>query len=176
MGSRVWGLQYLQCMDSFVAPRLCTQANGWQFLSWVAPRHVGTSSIRDWTLVFCKGRRILYCRATKEALRDYFKNLFPSEQMYFIRKENDLFWSPSRENPKWLKNPPANVGATGDTGSIPALGRSPGGRNGNPFQYTCLDNLMDREAWQRTIYGVAKSQTRLNKTEQGRIINDYSLL
>ena len=45
-----------------------------------------------------------------------------------------------------VKNPPANTGATGDTGSIPGLGRSPGGRNGNSLQYSCQDNPVDRGA------------------------------
>ena len=46
-----------------------------------------------------------------------------------------------------------------DLGSIPGLGRSPGGGHGNPLQYSCLENLMDREAWQATAHRVAKSQT-----------------
>ena len=45
----------------------------------------------------------------------------------------------------------------GDQGSIPGLGRSPGGGNGNPLQYSCLENSIDREAWQATVYGVAES-------------------
>ena len=44
-----------------------------------------------------------------------------------------------------------------DTGSIPGLGRSPGEGNGNPFQYSCLENPMDRGAWQATVHGVAES-------------------
>ena len=55
-----------------------------------------------------------------------------------------------------LKNPPANAGDVGDSGLIPALGRSPGGGNGNPLQYSCLENPMDRGAWQATVHGVAK--------------------
>ena len=57
--------------------------------------------------------------------------------------------------PKWLsvKNPPAN---TGDGGSIPGLGRSPEGGNGNSLQYSCLNNLMDWVAWQATVHGVAE--------------------
>ena len=47
----------------------------------------------------------------------------------------------------------------GDLGSIPGSGRFPGDRNGNPLQYSCLENSMDREAWQAMVYGVAKSQT-----------------
>ena len=50
----------------------------------------------------------------------------------------------------------------GDLGSIPGLGRSPGEGNGNPFQYSCLENPMDRGAWWATVHGVAKSRTRLS--------------
>ena len=49
-----------------------------------------------------------------------------------------------------------------DLGSIPGLGRSPGGGNGNPLQYSPLGNPMDRGAWWATAHGVAKSQTRLS--------------
>ena len=50
----------------------------------------------------------------------------------------------------------------GDLGSIPGSGRSPGEGNGNPLQYSCLENSMDRESWQATVHGVAKNWTRLN--------------
>ena len=50
----------------------------------------------------------------------------------------------------------------GDLGSIPGLGRSPGGGHGNPLQYSFLENPMDRGAWQATAHGVAKSRTRLS--------------
>ena len=49
----------------------------------------------------------------------------------------------------------------GDLGSIPGLGRSPGGGHGNPLQYSSLENPMDRGAWWTIVYGVAKSWTRL---------------
>ena len=55
-----------------------------------------------------------------------------------------------------VKNLPANAG---DPGSISGSGRSPGERNSNPLQYSCLENPMDREAWQATILGVISSQT-----------------
>ena len=45
---------------------------------------------------------------------------------------------------------------------MPGLGRSPGGGNGNPFQYSCLENSMDRGAWKAVVHGVAKSQTQLS--------------
>ena len=56
-----------------------------------------------------------------------------------------------------VKNPPANAGDTKDVGSIPGLGRSLGGGNGNPFLYSCLKNAMDRGAWWATVHGVTKS-------------------
>ena len=57
-----------------------------------------------------------------------------------------------------IKNPPTNVG---DVGSIPGLGRSPGGGHGNPHQYSCLENPMDRRAWWATVHRVAKIRTQL---------------
>ena len=50
----------------------------------------------------------------------------------------------------------------GDLGSIPGLGRSPGEGNGNPLQYSCLENPTDRGAWQATVHAVPKSRTRLS--------------
>ena len=58
-----------------------------------------------------------------------------------------------------VKNLPANAGDAGNASSIPGLGRSPGGGNGNSLQYSCLENPMDRGAWQATVLGVVKSQT-----------------
>ena len=54
------------------------------------------------------------------------------------------------------KNPPANVGNARDTGLIPGLQRSPGEGNGNPLQYSCLENPMDRGAWGATVHGVQR--------------------
>ena len=56
-----------------------------------------------------------------------------------------------------VNNPPGNTGDVRDTGSIPGLGRSSGGGNDNPLQYSCLENPMDREAWWATVHGVAKT-------------------
>ena len=58
-----------------------------------------------------------------------------------------------------VKNPPANAG---DVGSIPGLGRSPEGEHGNPLQYFCLKNSMDRGTWWATVHGVTKNLTRLS--------------
>ena len=80
-----------------------------------------------------------------------------------------------------VKNPPANAQATGDVGLIPGLGRSPGGINGNPFQYSCLQNPMDREAW-RAPWGRKESDLtehahtrtearRRERPEEGRFLS-----
>ena len=62
------------------------------------------------------------------------------------------------------KESTCNAGDTGNTGLIPGEGRSPGEGNGNPLQYFCLENSMDRGAWWVTVYRVTKSWTHL--TEQ----------
>ena len=58
-----------------------------------------------------------------------------------------------------VKNPPARAGDVRDVGSIPGWGRSPGEGNGNPLQYSCLENPMDREDWRATVRGVSKGWT-----------------
>ena len=58
-----------------------------------------------------------------------------------------------------VKNPPANAGDSRDKGLIPGLERPLGGGHGNPLHYSCLENPMDRGAWQATVHRVAKSQT-----------------
>ena len=58
-----------------------------------------------------------------------------------------------------LKNPPANAGDTGDVGSIPGSGRTPGEGNGYTLQSSCLENPMDRGAWRAIVHRVAKSWT-----------------
>ena len=57
----------------------------------------------------------------------------------------------------------ASAWNAGDLGSIPGSGRSPGEGNGNPLQYSCLENPMEGEAWWATVHGVAKSRTRLSE-------------
>ena len=77
---------------------------------------------------------------------------------------NCLFSAAKMEGPSQVvlvvkKNPPANTGDIRDVGSIPGLGRSPGGGHGNPLQYSCLENPVDRGARQATVFRVAKRRT-----------------
>ena len=58
-----------------------------------------------------------------------------------------------------VKSLPANAGDARDTGLMPGSGRAPGGGLGNPLQYSCLENPMDRGVWRGTVHGVARSQT-----------------
>ena len=62
-----------------------------------------------------------------------------------------------------VKSPSANAGDSGDSGLIPGSGRSSGEGHGNPLQYSCPENPMDRGAWWATVHGVTKSQTGLKQ-------------
>ena len=73
--------------------------------------------------------------------------------------------------PRWLsgkKNLPASAGDAGDVGLIPGSGRSPGGRNGKPLQYSCLKISMDKGAWWITVHGIRKE---LDMTEHMSVIH-----
>ena len=62
-----------------------------------------------------------------------------------------------------VRNLPANAGDIEDEGLTPGSGRSPGGGHGNPLQYSCQENPMDRGAWWATVYRVAQSRTQLKR-------------
>ena len=70
-----------------------------------------------------------------------------------------------------VKNLLANAGDAGDTGSILGSGRSPEVGNGNPLQYSCLENFLDREAWRATVHEVTKSRTRLSTSQATKTIS-----
>ena len=103
-------------------------------------------------------------------LRSTYLNLkFNSAILHFIlRKSNDISKITQLISDYiWIRSDfpggsDSKVSAynAGDPGSIPGLGRSPGEGNGNPLQYSCLENPMDRRAWQATVHGVTKSQIR----------------
>ena len=90
-----------------------------------------------------------------------------------VAEQHDLepLWFMTLFCPKWtsqdrtsqvtqvVKNPPANAGDIIDMGLIPGSGRSPGGGHGNPLQYSCQENPMDKGTWRATVLGVTKSWT-----------------
>ena len=82
-------------------------------------------------------------------------------------KESDTTEQLNRTGSSDGKEPACNVG---DPGSIPGLKRSPGERHGNPLQYSCLENPMEREAWWAIVHRVAKSQTRLKQLSTLRAV------
>ena len=87
----------------------------------------------------------------------------------------ELNWTESLPGSAVVKNLPADAG---DVGSIPGSGRSPGEGTGNPLQYSCLENTIDREAWWAMVYGIAKSQTGLStqhKTKKNSPCLDLTL-
>ena len=74
--------------------------------------------------------------------------------------------------PRWLsgKESACHAGDTGDMGSSPGSGRSPGEGNGKPLQHSCLENHMDEGAWQARVHGIIKSRTSLSdKTETTKV-------
>ena len=78
-------------------------------------------------------------------------------------REHSLCWvQRASEVAQVIKSPPANAGDSKDMGLIPGSGRFPAVRNGNPLQYSCLENSMDRRAWWATVHGVTRSWTRLS--------------
>ena len=91
-----------------------------------------------------------------------FSGCIPSSGIVGLRGSFELPW--------WLssKASACNGRRTGDPGSIPGLRRSPGGGHGNPLQYSCLDNPMDRGPWLATVHGVAELD-KTEMTEQTRV-------
>ena len=85
-----------------------------------------------------------------------------------------IFWT-SQVVPV-VKNPPADVGHIRNMGLIPELGRSPGGGHDNPFQYSCLENPMDRSSWQAIVRRVAKSRTQLKRLSTAHGSSIFSFL
>ena len=73
-----------------------------------------------------------------------------------------------------VKNPPAHAGDVRNGSSIPGLGKSSGEEHGNPLQYSCLENPMDRRAWWATVHRIAKSRTRVKQLSTRSIYQDLS--
>ena len=117
-------------------------------------------SIRQKTssLEFCK-EQFWYISEMSQHHRKIWKQL---DQIVFTYLSVTSAWSRGFPVAQLVKNLPAKAGDKRDTGLIPGLGRSPGEGNGHPFQYSCLENSMDRGVWQSTAHGVTKYQTWLS--------------
>ena len=96
--------------------------------------------------------------------------IYPFLFIVFINKYLSLL-------PQWLsiKESAGNAGDAGDSGSVLGSGRSPGGGNGNPLQYSCLDNPMVRGAWQNTVHGITKNPTLLKWLNMRVFMSIYSV-
>ena len=105
--------------------------------------------------VSCIGRQILYHWATWESPSWATHSFFLNFLNWYAHKIHILGL------PRWLSGKESACQA-GDAGSTPGSGTSPGEGNGNPLQYSCLGNPIDRGDWRATVHGVAKSQTRLS--------------
>ena len=105
---------------------------------------------------------------TDISLKNYLTILITIIVYLFCRLEYSMGFPGSL----MVKKLPASSGDTRDNGLILGSARSPGGGSGNPLQHSCLENPMDREAWQATVHGVAKSQKRQTQlSTQGSWIN-----
>ena len=108
-----------------------------RILEWVAiPFSRGSFQLRDQTHISCISWSAILGHAFDWS---YMADSFPGDTV--------------------VKNPPANAGDMRDVSSIPGLGRSAGEGNGNPLQYSCLENPMDRGTRKATVHGVTKNQT-----------------
>ena len=109
----------------------------------------------DTNSILCKKR------TTEQALPEISADLGQEPSLgsaYFLLLPGEVF-----QVALVVKNPPADAGDRRDEGSIPGSGRSPGGGRGNPFQYSCLENPMDKGAWWARVHKVTNSWTRLKR-------------
>ena len=88
----------------------------------------------------------------------YFKNVLVFIKAHLIIGNNYTHLYKASQVALGVKNLSVNAGDIRDTGSIPGLGRSPGGGHGNPLQYSCLENPMDRGAWRATVHRMPESR------------------
>ena len=110
-----------------------------------------------------KGVNIGKTRCTTNLGQEQAQGELVITQMLNWAHTNSLEAPPASQVVLTVKNPPANAGDVRELGSIPGSGRSPGGGNGNPLRYSCLENTTDRRPWWAIVHRVAKSQTRLKR-------------
>ena len=137
-----------------------------QCFNWTTP------CISDLWQQDCVGGRGLGCLLLSQAeqtAKGSRREVFLKWEKQDTEELSHSYWQlPFESDMEGIRAPPGLSGkestckaaATGNRNFIPGSGRSPGGRHGNPLQYSCLENPMDRGAWWATVHGVTKSQTR----------------
>ena len=153
-------------MDRFLLEKLLRNQQG-QYLGFISVQR------SRWISYFA----VTGSSSFKPLLRSYLTLILGSKQ--WGRKSIEIEW----DYITWVfpgvsvvRSLPPNAGDIRDAGSIPGSGRSPRGGNGNPLQYFCLENPMDRGAWKVTVpEGVAKSWTRLSVHAYAQIIHHCSV-
>ena len=159
-----WGLE----IEMYFSPsQVCSHGQNWVGvyscrLGWLASKSRQEAWKEWWDLERYKfrpqGLRRQRCPYRGQNLGSFPENLI------FLKSFRQPFLLLPLWLPQWLSHQAStcNAGDTGDMGSIPELTRSPRGGSGNPLQYSCLGNSMDRGAWRARVHGVAKSWTRLS--------------
>ena len=149
---RLWSATRLLCPWNF--PGKNTEVGNHFLLQVIFPTQTGIEPMSV-SCVSCIARQILYHWATWESPSWATHSFFFNFLNWYAHKIHTLGL------PRWLSGKESACQA-GDAGSTPGSGTSPGEGNGNPLQYSCLGNPMNRGDWRATVHGVAKSQTRLS--------------
>ena len=156
---------YTQCPQPCSRPLLTyTSARDcWTFMGKSGSVSRGVTAPFSWVLVSTKVLFVLSKRLSNylKHIHHFFFSILIVIHVWFYLRGNTLIWG--FQGGSVVKNPPDNAR---DLGSIPESGRSPGVGNGNPFQYSSLENSMDWEAWWATVHGVTKSQNDLATKQQ----------
>ena len=106
----------------------------------------------------------------RDPQESYANDLAVQTPQQFYSKNVDIPIKKASQVALEVNHLPANAEERRDLGLITGWGRAPGGGHGNPLQYSCLENLMEREVWWAIVHGIAKSQTRLKRLSTAQVV------